>query len=185
MKIICIGDSLTFGYGVNLGNSWVDLLRNKTKNEIINKGVNGDTTTGMLSRFSTDVTNHSPDMVSIMAGTNDLLMGRDLNTIVDNILLMIKESTDNNIIPIVIIPPLTLPNLAKKRWYSTVNYDFINSQICSLKDKLTSKCGELHIKLINFSSIVPLEEDYFSDGVHPNEKGHTLMFNKILSCLQD
>lgn len=183
MKIICIGDSLTFGYGVNLGTSWVDLLRKETGNEIINKGVNGDTTTGMLSRFSTDVTDYAPDMVSIMAGTNDLLMGRNLETIVDNILLMIKESKNNNIAPLIIIPPLTLPNLAKKQWYSNINYDFINSQICYLKDKLTSKCNEFHVKLIDFSSIVPLEEGYFLDGIHPNEKGHTLMLNKILSCL--
>ncbi|MDM0585184.1 SGNH/GDSL hydrolase family protein [Clostridium perfringens] len=50
MNIICIGDSLTFGYGVGQENSWVSLL-NDEKNKFINKGVNGDTSTGILSRI--------------------------------------------------------------------------------------------------------------------------------------
>ena len=55
MKIICIGDSLTEGYGVGRPENWVTLLNERSENDIINKGISGDTTGGMLARFQKDV----------------------------------------------------------------------------------------------------------------------------------
>ena len=38
--------------------------------DLINKGVNGDTTEGILRRFKSDVMDHEPNMVFILTGTN-------------------------------------------------------------------------------------------------------------------
>ena len=52
IDMILIGDSLTFGYGVSKKNSWVYKLQNEYTNlKILNKGVNGDTTSLMLTRY--------------------------------------------------------------------------------------------------------------------------------------
>ena len=51
MKLICIGDSLTFGYGVHLSQRWTRLCAQETGWELVNEGINGDTTGGMLARM--------------------------------------------------------------------------------------------------------------------------------------
>ena len=51
MRLICIGDSLTFGYGVHLSQRWTRLCAQETGWELVNEGINGDTTGGMLARM--------------------------------------------------------------------------------------------------------------------------------------
>ena len=52
MRLICIGDSLTFGYGVHLSQRWTQLCAQETGWELVNEGINGDTTGGMLARIN-------------------------------------------------------------------------------------------------------------------------------------
>ncbi|MFT6707865.1 MAG: acyl-CoA thioesterase-1, partial [Flavobacteriales bacterium] len=51
-KLVTLGDSLTEGYNIDKLKRWTKLLHQKHNLEIINSGISGDTTTGMLSRFS-------------------------------------------------------------------------------------------------------------------------------------
>ena len=67
-NFVFLGDSLTFGYGVNKKNCWVTLFENNTNFNIINKGVNGSTTTDMLVRFDKDVINLMGKSMSTMGG---------------------------------------------------------------------------------------------------------------------
>ncbi|WP_160680255.1 GDSL-type esterase/lipase family protein [Clostridium sp. C8-1-8] len=145
MKIICIGDSLTYGYGVAPAKGWVSLLNTSTPNTIINKGINGDTTVGILSRFYKDCIELRPDAVIIMAGTNDLLTGRNIKTVIDNIVCMIKDCVQNNIAPIVMTPPCSLPELAEQRWYSSIDYNYINDEILSMPDLLKENLKAIHL----------------------------------------
>lgn len=46
MKIVCLGDSTTYGYMVNRNQVWTSILNTKFNNsniQFINKGINGDT----------------------------------------------------------------------------------------------------------------------------------------------
>ena len=55
MKIVFIGDSFTRGFGVRRNESSVpSLLEKETKKILVNKGINGDTTSGMLARLHRD-----------------------------------------------------------------------------------------------------------------------------------
>ena len=71
IDFIFLGDSLTFGYGVKPKDNWVHKLSEYLKLNILNKGVNGNTTTDMLFRFYEDVVSNSPKSLFIMGGTND------------------------------------------------------------------------------------------------------------------
>ena len=62
-KTVFLGDSITRGYGVSSGEGWVELLH-RGKN--INHGIDGDTTAGMLRRFSAHVVREQPERVVIM-----------------------------------------------------------------------------------------------------------------------
>mgnify|MGYP002404669760 CR=1 FL=1 len=61
-KTVFFGDSITRGYGVSSGEGWVELLH-RGKN--INHGIDGDTTAGMLRRFSAHVVREQPERVVI------------------------------------------------------------------------------------------------------------------------
>lgn len=72
MKIVCFGDSLTFG---SIGYSYIRFL--KTKAHIINKGINGDTTICTYRRFSHYLNrpqHQNVNLYILAIGTNDLLL---------------------------------------------------------------------------------------------------------------
>lgn len=69
MKIVCLGDSLTWG---GYGGSYVDeLARLMPEHTIINAGVGGNTVVNLLRRLDEDVLAHDPDAVLVMVGGND------------------------------------------------------------------------------------------------------------------
>lgn len=72
MKIICFGDSLTFGHGLALKDKWHVIAAKKTGVQMSNRGVSGNTTTEMLARFNRQVILMQPDAVMIMGGYNDI-----------------------------------------------------------------------------------------------------------------
>ena len=51
MELICIGDSLTYGYGVRRSECWTMLAAQESGWTVRNCGVSGDTTGGMLVRL--------------------------------------------------------------------------------------------------------------------------------------
>ena len=73
--LICIGDSLTEGADIPAGHSWPELVGNALNMDVINGGIGGDTTTGMLARFHPEVVARKPALVFILGGTNDLWWG--------------------------------------------------------------------------------------------------------------
>jgi acyl-CoA thioesterase-1 len=124
--VVCIGDSLTYGFGLNREDAYpqqLEVLLNTTRPErrwaVINAGISGDTTRGMLARFATDVVTKSPQFVVILGGTNDLGYGYDLSSLnasytldapggmKDNVLAMIAAARANGVMPIV---ATVLPN---------------------------------------------------------------------------
>ncbi len=183
MKIVCIGDSLTFGYGVNKKDRWVELSKSilKHKNiEIVNKGVNGDTTSGILSRFYDDVIDENPSHVFIMCGSNDFLMGLSVDYVFKNLLLMIKDAEENSIIPIIGIQPSIISELANIHWEPYLNYSFMNSCILAYKKMVVEYCTCNHIAFVDFHSqflniIDHNENTFYIDGLHLNAKENKLM----------
>ena len=75
--IACIGDSLTHG---NIGQSWVDYLREEFPNDIfLNEGINANTTWQVLQRLE-PIFICKPDLVILMIGTNDALGSFDIDS---------------------------------------------------------------------------------------------------------
>lgn len=79
MKIICFGDSNTYGYDprsyfggrYSKENRWVDILAAKTGWQIVNLGENGRSIPQRPVGFPAE-----SDLLIVMLGTNDLLQGR-------------------------------------------------------------------------------------------------------------
>ena len=73
MKVVCIGDSLTYG---NVGYSYIHFLNKSKDYKYINRGKNGDSLRGMFSRLKkiVDNPNTDSDLYVIGIGTNDILL---------------------------------------------------------------------------------------------------------------
>ncbi|QZY56731.1 GDSL-type esterase/lipase family protein [Crassaminicella profunda] len=183
MKVVCIGDSLTYGYGVNRKESWIYLVENKYDVEIFNKGMNGDTTEGMILRFQRDVIENKSSYVMIMGGSNDLIMGIPLQIIQSNIDKMVNLAYENNINPIIGIQPFTEPKMANMYWSSTTDFNRVNENIEKYKEWAIQFEKTDHIRVIDFCSELNIhvtEENkhlFYIDGVHLTSKGHKIMAN--------
>ncbi|PQO44200.1 GDSL-type esterase/lipase family protein [Blastopirellula marina] len=87
--VVFLGDSITQGWGDNLGGSFGDL-------KVANRGISGDTTRGMLVRLEGDVLALNPKAVVMLMGTNDLEERAEPETIAENMKLIIAALKKHN-----------------------------------------------------------------------------------------
>ncbi|MGL5616869.1 MAG: GDSL-type esterase/lipase family protein [Sarcina sp.] len=177
MNIVCIGDSLTKGYGINPSNCWVSILGREAGLPVINKGVLGDTSTGILSRFSRDVKKGETSKVLIMCGTNDALLYRNMRNVSRNIDAMISEALANEITPIILFPPQILKEIAVNGWDSKVDYDRTIELLSNLKVMIQDIVKEKNVEFIDLSILMEPKAEYYSDGVHLSNLGNNFVYN--------
>jgi len=183
LKLVCIGDSLTEGYGIEEANRWSTLLESDFNIEIINSGISGDTTGGMLARFQHMVINHQPTHVIIMGGTNDIWMNIAPEQILANLLAMTRHARHHNIVPIIGIPT---PCYGEEM--SAANSFFLDQQamvhkISDFQTKLKQLIQEDERLFIDFSENMPASL-FLEDRVHPNTEGHICMYKNAKQNLE-
>ncbi len=178
LKIICIGDSITFGSDVENPQKWTTLLGEELNIEVINCGINGDTTTGMLSRFEHLIETHNPTHAIITGGTNDLWFGLKDEQIISNIYAMVQLAKHKEVKSIIGIPTPFF-NL------NELNFVQENFSECirSFKNTLIGFCTSEGFSYIEFSNNL-FQGHFLEDGLHPNHKGHKIMFNNVKKILK-
>ncbi len=185
MKLICIGDSLTYGLGVPVEESWVELLNRESPWDVKNVGINGDTTGGMLARFSKDVLDARPDRVLIMGGANDFIMGCDVCVVKANIMAMVHQARAARLGVIVCTQPSGDAAHVRSDWQGLSDFDMVARKLFMMARWLEDFCRAFQIPLIPLhdrfaEGIFGNVPGYFIDGVHPNRKGHRLIADIIL-----
>lgn len=97
--ILVIGDSISAGYGVELENGWVNLLRQRVQemgdHEVINASISGNTTTMGVGRTPALLKKHQPDVVILELGGNDGLQGHPLKVLERNLSQMVRLSQES------------------------------------------------------------------------------------------
>jgi acyl-CoA thioesterase-1 len=91
--IVCLGDSLTAGHGVDEDQAFPAVMQrlavaDKLDWTVVNAGVSGDTSAGGLRRVAWLVKG-KPDWVFIALGANDGLRGQPANATHDNLVAMV------------------------------------------------------------------------------------------------
>jgi acyl-CoA thioesterase-1 len=109
--IVCFGDSLSAGYGVETGLSYPDFLQKELDSKgyvyrVVNLGISGDTTSGGLSRIQSAVALH-PVITILELGGNDGLRGLPLADTRSNMSQMTQALLDGG--SKVVIAGMTLP----------------------------------------------------------------------------
>ena len=165
MKILCFGDSNTYGYDPRsfFGSRyparyrWVDLLAEKLNCEAINAGENGRE----IPRQKDWVQNEF-DLIVVMLGTNDLLQGNSAIAVAKRMETFLA-TMDSDISRILLVGP---PPLRRGEWVPSqelIDASFaLNSEYKALSNRLGvafADAGEWNIPLT-------------FDGVHFTEIGH-------------
>lgn len=185
MSIVCIGDSLTFGYGVKETEGWVSVLSRKIEERIINKGIPGNTTCEMKERFIKDVIEVKPSKVIIMGGTNDLLLNRSIAEVLDNINMMAQMCKNNKIVPIVLTPLPVNEDIVEKTWFEDMDYKDVNKNLSKLRKSLVEYGKEKDIEVIDLGTILlkegKIKNNFLDDGIHVAKEIHSEIAEIILN----
>lgn len=188
MNICIFGDSITEGYYDNEKNGWVNRLKTIfVDDEIYNLGVSGNSTEDLLKRFDADIKDKNPEMIIFAIGTNDSVYLPsekrnyvDFDKFKENLKILIEKSKQftNGIIFVGLTPvdeSLTKPI----PWEIEIHYT--NEEITKYNNAIKQICESEKLKFIDIFSDFEKNnyKEMLSDGLHPNERGHEWMANKI------
>ena len=180
-RVVFMGDSITEEWS-NLYPGYFD-----TKG-YINRGIGGQTTPQMLIRFKPDVIDLEPDIVVILAGTNDIAGNTgdsNVKMITDNIFSMAELARAHQI---KVVLSSILP-VFEYEWANEIKD--VPATIDSVNNKLKKYVKDHGLVYLDYFSLMVdqrrgLNKDYTYDGVHPNQDGYILMSSlaeKVLSRL--
>lgn len=184
MKIVCLGDSLTFGYQVPYKEKWHVIVQEKTGIKMVNRGRNGDTTDGMLERFQKDVIGARPDKMILMGGYNDIFFKRSWDKTRENIKVMVQLARDQTIEPIVAIPPPILMPVVARKEDEDIDFKKSNRMIEDYCHWLRDFVVTANLSFLDLrESIDWKDQTLYLDGVHQSAKGHHLIAEKVIKYL--
>ena len=177
MKVICFGDSNTYGYAprgyfggrYEAGNRWVDILAGETGWTISSMGQNGREIPSAAPVFPEDT-----DLLIIMLGTNDLLQGRGPEQAVEWLERFLSGiSLDRSKILLIAPPPVTLG-----AWVPSAKLIDDSRTFARLCQALAEQLG------IRFADAGKWDISLAYDGVHFTEQGHRAFAAGLLEELR-
>lgn len=180
MKIICLGDSLTYGYGVARAVTWTALLSNGADGpEVVNRGISGDTTGGMLARLETDVLAEDSDLVLLMGGSNDIFFGRDLAAAKCNMAAIVFQCMAHRRKVVLGIPFPVLEKGLADQWKPFAGGEEVRRLLGEYGRWLVEFGREFGIPVLDLGEALPREEkdriSCYLDGIHLSPGGHRLV----------
>lgn len=177
MKVICFGDSNTFGYDprswlggrYNAAYRWVDILAAKTGWTFINNGMNGREIPSVIPDFPVDT-----DLLILMLGTNELLQGCGYSQTAVKLERFLRGlALEPNKILLIAPPPLTLGE-----WV-------MDSRLIDDSIAFAGCCRVIAQRLkVRFTDAGIWNIDLAFDGVHFSEQGHMAFAAGLLAELR-
>ncbi len=174
--IVAFGDSLSAGYGEDVGKSFPDYLQKLLDQQgyhyrVVNQGISGDTTMGGRLRTAAAL-ELKPAIVILELGGNDGLRGLPLKQTRDNMDLMAGEFTRAGaklLIAGITLPPNYGPDYIRdfERMYSTIATKYRAPLIPFLLQTAIGMPGAMQ-----------------SDGIHPTAKGNQQVAQYVFQYLE-
>lgn len=166
LVVVAFGDSLTVGHGVPPGKNFVVYLSEATSIPIINSGVTGDTTAEALVRLKEDVLDKNPNVVTVLLGGNDLLKGNSEEVVRANLKIIIRKIKKIGAKVILIGGSKQL----------APNFEMVFEKI-AIEEKVAGYVPDVLRGIL-------LRKDLRFDDIHPNDRGHKIIAERILPTLE-
>ena len=176
-SLLIVGDSLSSGYGLAAGTSWVDQLGTRLKKkapdwQVVNASVSGDTTQNGLQRLQPALKRQRPQGVLIELGGNDALRGTPPNVIRQNLVTMIRQAKAAGAWVALLEAPV-LPNYGKP-YADAVAKLYVD---VAREEKI--------IRVPCFVCGVGVKSGLMqADGIHPNEKAQASLLDAVWPYIQ-
>ena len=141
---------------------------------VINAGINGDFTDGMLERFERDVAAERPDVIVIWGGVNDLGVGRKPEYVIRNLLKLHEMAKASGAEPVAC-------TLTPMRRTSDAMGD-LNELIRASCAKTGTRLADLFPQFADAKG--NLRSEYSDDGAHLTAQGYGLVARIIYEAIK-
>ena len=164
IDIIAFGDSLVVGTGATSGNDFVSLLSKKIGQEIINLGVNGDTTSSGLARVS-ELDRYRPKVVLLLLGGNDHLRKVPIETTFENLGKIIENIQSRGAVVVLL----------------GVKGNLFGDRFEPEFEKLSEKYRTAYVPDVLEGLFGKAE--FMEDTIHPNNAGNKVIAKRVYTIL--
>ena len=180
MKILCLGDSNTYGYDPRsyIGSRYPEGVRWTSRlegHEVINCGLNGMTVPRNHNRAIGLIRSNEPDLVVVMLGTNDLTGGLSAEQIADRMEAFL-DSIGSLGRPILLVSP---PVLQYGEWVMDDDIIEESGRLGDIYRELAERKGCL------FADAGKWGIEMTFDGVHFSPEGHSVFAEHMNNLLQE
>jgi lysophospholipase L1-like esterase len=188
-KVVCVGDSITYGYLVPIG-SYPSQLQAKLGNNytVVNYGVNGTSVSANTDNPYTQTSSYKnalasdPDIVIIMLGTNDII---PRNWTAEN-RARLKDSYTELAQSFLDLPSAPQVYLATPVSVLRANRFGIQESVLAneVRPAIREVAAELGVPLIENDKVLAGNSSYFVlygllDGIHPSYRGYDALSTNI------
>lgn len=178
MTVLCLGDSLTEGYGLDRGQAYPARLQEKIdaldwKFTVINAGLGGDTTAAGLRRLDWFL-QRRVDVLILALGGNDGLRGVPLAEIRGNLGAIISRTTARYPEVKVVLAGIRIPPNYGMRYVRGFR---------DLFAEVAARHGALLIPFL-LEGVGGRPDLNFPDGIHPNRRGQEIVADNVWSVLE-
>lgn len=165
-NIICFGDSITLGYGANIGEDYPCVLAKLINKSVLNMGVDGETSEEALKRLKPDVLDREPLLVIIEFGGNDFLRKIPKETTMRNVKEMVGIIHANGAM-------VAIVDISAGMFLSDYREEF---------SKLAKEEGVIFVP--NTLNGIITNPSMKSDFLHPNGAGYKLIAQQVSRAIK-
>ena len=191
-RVLCIGDSITFGYGVRY-TRWKDSYPAKLEKllgpsyQVLNYGISGATLQDegdkpYSKRFLKAARKTNPEICILMLGTNDSKPqnwnAERYEKELERRITEIKSFPSSPMIHLM-IPPAAFGTDSKPALYG-IRDDIIRDNISSI---IKRQARLRNVGLVDLYEITEDHPELFADGIHPNANGNKVIAQFIYEVL--
>ncbi len=175
-RVVFMGDSITEGWGMKATAATPDRGEFFPGKPYINRGISGQTTPQMLVRFRQDVILLKPQVVVLLAGTNDIAenTGKETPEEIGNNIASMSDIARANGIRVVLCSVLPASDF---HWHKGLEPAPKIKVLNAWMKDYAAKNGIVYVDY--YTSMVNdeggLKAELSPDGVHPNKAGYALM----------
>ena len=174
--IVCFGDSITAGYGLQTGQAYPDFLQEKLDShgyhyKVNNQGTSGATTKDAVASLPSVLRSH-PEIVIVEFGGNDGLRGlpsTQTRKNLDTVLTTLENAHIKILLGGITLPPDYGP-------------DYIHSFEQVFSD-LAAKHHTAFVPMI-YKDLIHVSNTIQQDGIHPTAKGSDILADTLFAALK-